>query len=148
MQYTARPLYMSMHDRNLYVIREHYAQAAAAAQIMCSRTQSSLVCINARNTAIILRLVCPQLPGGDSPQELHHSLVQVQLVQKHQHVLPGVAWPANALQHVLHQSSAQIVSPARVARRLAETSLTLGSCDCSSSAAHKLCRLNPLTCLA
>ena len=88
-----------------------------------SKTQSSPVIIDAHEL-LVLRPICPQLPGSDGPQELHHGLVHVQLVQKHQHVVPGVARPADALQHVLYQNSAQIGSPARVARRLVETSLT------------------------
>ncbi len=92
---------------------------------MCSKTQRSPVLINAHKSAIILRLVCPQLPGSDGPQELHHSPVQVRLVQEHQHVVPGAAMPANAFQHVLHQDSAQIESCGRVNGRPADALLKL-----------------------
>ena len=60
----------------------------------------------------ILRLVCPHLRGSDGSQELHHSPVSVLPVQDLPHVTPGLARPANALHHVLHQNSAQIGSPA------------------------------------
>lgn len=63
-------------------------------------TQSLPVLISAHSTAIILRPVCPQSSGGDGLQGLHHGPVHVLPVWDVQHVMPGLARPANALQHV------------------------------------------------